>query len=83
MPNGSSISLNEQARDLALILNTVELRTNQTFLLAIYAKLFDLTLEQTNEKFSNTREKHMKEIWARLAQHGDLDVPGLREALGI
>jgi hypothetical protein len=83
MPDDISLSLNEHARDAALISNMADIQTTQTIVLAIYGKLFDLTAEQVDKKYRDIRERHMTEIWALLGQQGDLDIPGLREALGL
>lgn len=83
MPNGTSLSLNEHARDAALILNMADIRTTQTVLLAVYAKIFDLTPEAADKHLREMRQAELEKVWGLLAQFGHLDVPGLRESLGL
>ncbi len=81
MPNGSKLVMTQNSRDTALIYALTDIRVTQTMLSAIYAKLFELTPQETDLHLKEMQANELKRVYTLLASIGDLEVPGLLDSV--
>jgi len=73
----------QKSRDLLLILTLTELRATTGLIIELYSKVFDIPNAETVQKYHELADEHLNGVATLVAQSGDLDVDGLKNALGL
>ena len=83
MAKNTTLTITQDGRDVALMFALANSIVNQHLLQAIYAKVFDFSLQESEQQLEEMRRKTFAEMSIVLAEYGNLDVPALNKLLGL
>lgn len=78
-----AIRLTEKVRDMALIHTFSETLAVKFLLTSLYAKIYTMPQDEAVEIARRVTSDALDNVFAILSKYSDLDVPGLRQELGL